>query len=71
MVNLARQQRAGTLERIDVPKTVKQVGSLRNSLLQFVQRSGLSTETEIAKDTWTGAVFGIGGYLHFENISQP
>lgn len=72
VVNLAREQRDVTLERVVAPPTVKQVGCLRTSILQFVQRSGLHVESEITKDVWNWSVFGTGhGHLRFDRITQP
>jgi integrase len=72
VVNLARRQRAGTLERVIAPPTVKQVGCLRTSMLQYVRRSGLHLESEITKDVWNWSVFGTGGgHLRFDRITQP
>ena len=70
LVNLAREQRSATLEAINVPVTVKPIDGLRNTMLRFVQLGLCSAESEVFKDVWTGAVFGIRGYLRFGGITQ-
>jgi integrase len=71
LTNLARQQRAGTLERVAVPATNGQVAGLRRTMLRFVQCGGLDVESEIAKDVWHWSAFGSGGgHLRFDRITQ-
>ncbi|MEV6048382.1 tyrosine-type recombinase/integrase [Streptomyces xanthochromogenes] len=70
LADAIRLQQLASISEIDLSKMPEGAKRLPNAFLKIIGLFGSSPETERHKDTWNGAVFGLQGSLHFENIPQ-